>query len=330
MVGTIACNIPELLKQRVLRPKESKYSGPKHFLPKQSPSPSEARANDFYVYKRMSRMLDSEFPEKIGRDPIDPLEGFRAVPKVAKVSASRTVPTMSPGSSKAKQLLQDARAWDFKYSEALEQSQFLKNRALKQEKRAMKPPEFAMELPQAISRSDIILNLRLLAEMPIQSSEESDDDEYPISPTHSLEKKSMLRNSGRFSQSVSTLSTLRRSSIAFGRSSRASSTSNQQYLDNDDILLSNNEQKKAIWSGNLQDSRAIMQTDVSDPDSDETDKELGEMKKILESAKCRPFSDSRRCEHDEINPYGNSDFLNGALRGNRQISLCILKLPIDL
>ncbi len=317
MVGTIACNIPELLKQRVLRPKESKYSGSKHFLPKQSPSPLEARANDFYVYKRMSQMLDSEFPEKIGRDPIDPLEGFRAVPKVAKLSASRSAPALSQSSSKAKQLLQEARAWDFKYSEAIEQSQFLKTRALKQEKSARKPPEFAMELPHAISRSDIILNLRMLSEMPIQSSEESDDNEYPISPTRASEKKSIQRNSGRFSKSVSNLSTLRRSSIAFGRSQQAGSTANQQYLDTDDILLSNNEQKKAMCSGNLLDSRAIMQTDISDPDTDETDEELGEMKKILESAKCRPFSDSRRCEHDEINPYGNSDFLNGALRDNR-------------
>ncbi len=56
-----------------------------------------------------------------------------------------------------------------------------------------------------------------------------------------------------------------------------------------------------------------MQTDASDPDSDETDQELAEMKEILESAKRRPFSDSRRSGHDEINPYGNSDFLNGVL-----------------
>lgn len=308
LVGTIVFNIPEALKQRIPKTKESKYSGPKHLLPKQSPSPLDARANDFYVYKRMSRMLDSEFPEKIGRDPIDPLEGFRAAPVVAKVPASRASPMLSKSSSKAKQLLQDARAWDFKYSEALEQSKFLKKRELKLEKSGRKS-DIHIDLPQEISRSSIILNLRMLSEMTIHSSEESDDTECPMSETRESEQFLTTGNSGRFLKSATPL---RRSSLVFGRSPQATST--QELSANDDMLLSNNQQKRAILSKTLLDSRTIMQTDASDPDSDETDDDLAAMKSILESAKCRPFSDSRRCAHDEINPYGNSDFLNGALR----------------
>jgi hypothetical protein len=317
LVSTIICNIPEAINRRICKPKISKYSGPKHILPKQSPSPQDARANDFYVYKRMSRMLDNEFPQKIGCDPIDPLEGFRAVPKAAKESVSRAVAVLPPSSSKAKQLLQDARAWDFKFSEAIEQSQFLKSRALKLEK-SSRHPKVAIELPDATSRADIILSLRLLSEMPIQSSEESDDSQHPQSPASKSGNSSMQRNSSRFLNSASTISTLRRSSLAFGMSPHA--TSIREYLADGDILLSNNDQKRAIVSGTLQNSRAIMQTDASDPDSDETDQELAEMKNILESAKRRPFSDSRRSGYDEINPYGNSDFLNGVLRNMRFVS----------
>jgi hypothetical protein len=65
----------------------------------------------------------------------------------------------------------------------------------------------------------------------------------------------------------------------------------------------------------------MMQIDASDPDSDESDVELSALKQILERAKSRPYSDTRRCSHDEINPYGNSDYLNGVLVGSLFFSL---------
>jgi hypothetical protein len=308
LVGNIVLSIPEALKGRDVKPNESKYSAAKHFLPTQSPSPLDARENDFYVYKRMSRMLDTEFPKKIGCDPIDPLEGFWAAPKVAVASVSRSVPTLSPNTTRAKKMLQDARAWDFKYSEALEQSQFLKNREVKLQ-RSGRRTEIPVALSEATSRSEIISNLKVLSQMHIQSSEESDDTEYceslALGSVNSPEK-------GASSRFLKSCKSLNRTSLSFGRFSQATSTLSAELFDDDKILLSDKEKKRYIISME-KESRSVMQTDASDPDSDESDVELAGMKQILESAKFRPFSDSRRSAHDEINPYGNSDFLNGVL-----------------
>ena len=311
LVGSIVSNIPEALQRRAVKPKTSKCSTAKHFLPKQSPSPLDARENDFYVYKRMSRMLDTEFPTKIGCDPIDALEGFRATPKV-KVTvalAGRAVPASSPNSTRAKKMLQDARAWNFKYSEALEQSQFLKSRDMKAAQSGTKI-SIPFELSEATSRSEIISNLKMLTEMSIQSSEESDDSENHMSFTQ-LSKNSPEK--GKSSRLLKSCKTISLASSIFVRSSRSMSTLNPEPADDDSILLSNKEQKRSILTSKVLDSQSIMQTDASDPDTDESDVELSVMKQILESAKCRPFSDTRRCRHDEINPYGNSDYLNGVL-----------------
>ena len=305
LVGSIVSNIPEALQRRAVKPKTSKCSTAKHFLPKQSPSPLDARENDFYVYKRMSRMLDTEFPTKIGCDPIDALEGFRATPKV-KVTvalAGRAVPASSPNSTRAKKMLQDARAWNFKYSEALEQSQFLKSRDMKAAQNGRKI-SIPFELSEATSRSEIISNLKMLTEMSIQSSEESDDSENHMSFTQ-LSKNSPEK--GKSSRLLKSFKSISLASSIFVRSL------NPEPADDDSILLSNKEQKRSILTSKVLDSQSIMQTDASDPDTDESDVELSVMKQILESAKCRPFSDTRRCRHDEINPYGNSDYLNGVL-----------------
>jgi hypothetical protein len=306
LVGRIVLNIPEALKERAVKPDESKYSAAKYFLPTQSPSPLVARENDFYVYKRMSRMLESEFPKKIGCDPIDALEGFRATPKVAVATASCSVPVSSPNATRAKKMLQDARAWDFKYSEALEQSRFLKSREMKLEQSG-RITDIPSELSEATSRSEIISKLKVLSELRVQSSDSSDDNEYHTLPIHLSENSPDKRKSIRF---LTSFKSVNRTSIS-GRSLQATSTLCPDSLDDDKILLSDKEKKRSVVSGTLIDSRSVMQTDASDPDSDESDVELASMKQILETAKFRPFLDSRRCSHDEINPYGNSDFLNG-------------------
>jgi hypothetical protein len=315
LVDAIACDIPAALARRLPKPKQSKYTDMKHILPTQSPSPLDARQNDFYVFKRMSRMLDSEFPKKIGCDPIDPLEGlrekdnalFRAVPKGASVPNRHVAPMPSPNLSKAKKLLQDALAWEFQYSEALTQSQFLESRESKLAKSGRKQ-EILIQLSDSTSRSDIKADLRMLSGMTIISSDESDDAESannsPKSPS------SISENSPKGKDFFQSFKTLRRSALNFGRSPNGNLVSSL-CRDENDTLLSSTKQKRALLLRTHKDSRTIRQLDASDPDSDETDTELAEMKKILETAKCRPFSDSRRSVHDEINPYGNSDFLNG-------------------
>ena len=301
LIDAIVCDIPASLARRLPQPKQSKYSTAKHILPTQSPSPLDARDNDFYVYKRMSRMLDSEFPKKIGCDPIDALEGFRAVPKGLPVPTRRVVPLSSPNLSKAKKLLQDALAWEFQYSEALAQSQFIESRESKLAKSGRKQ-KIPIDVSDATTRSDIKANLRMLSEMTITSSDESDDAESVNGSPNSPKGKE---------DHFKTLSSLRRSSFTPGRSTNADFAASQEFGDDNDLLRSDSKQKRAHLLHNLKDSRAIMQTDASDPDSDEIDEELAEMKKVLETAKGRPFLDSRRSLHDEINPYGNSYFLNG-------------------
>jgi hypothetical protein len=166
LVNSILCSIPDAL-QRALKPNDKKHSGTKYFLPKQSPSPLDARENDFYVFKRMSRMLDSEFPQKIGSDSIDPLDGFRAAPHVkVKGSSSTATPAVSSSTSKAKKLLEDARAWDFKYSEAIEQSEFLKTRESKLKKSGQNS-HIPMNLTDATSRSDILTNSECCRKLPL-------------------------------------------------------------------------------------------------------------------------------------------------------------------
>jgi len=322
----VGFKIPEAIEQRVLKPKQSKYSGSKHVLPKQSPSPLDARANDFYVFKRISRMLESEFPKKLGCDPIDALEGFRVAPK-AKAAIpphSHAITMLSPNSSKANKMLQDARAWDFQFSEALEQSKFLKTREMKANKSGKKT-NYPVDLPEATSRSEIMTNLRLLSEISLQSSENSDDNEFSLTPTRVLDCSPRNGNSSPnvYLKSSKRSSTLRRHTLSVEKSLLDFSTSGMDCLEESNTLFSNIEQKRSIMSVHSMDSRTIMQTDASDPDSDETEKELADMKKILETAKCRPFLDSRRCSHDEINPYGNSDFLNGQSTNNACFAFCV-------
>jgi hypothetical protein len=313
----VGFKIPEAIEQRVLKPKQNKYLGPRHVLPKQSPSPLDARANDFYVFKRISRMLESEFPKKLGCDPIDALEGFRVAPKAAipiLAPHSPTITMLSPNSSKANKMLQDARAWDFQYSEALEQSKFLKTREKKANKSGKKPSN-PVDLLEATSRSEIMMNLRLLSEISIPSSENSDDNEFPMTSTR-------VSECSPYSKSSKRISTIGRHTFSVETSLVDFSTAGTYCLEENDILLSATAQKRSIMSRHSIDSRAIMQTDASDPDSDETEKELADMKKILETAKCRPFLDPRRCSHDEINPYGNSDFLNGKSTNNACFAFC--------
>lgn len=325
----VGFKIPEAIEQRVLKPKQSKYSGSKHVLPKQSPSPLDARANDFYVFKRISRMLESEFPKKLGCDPIDALEGFRVAPK-AKAAIpphSHAITMLSPNSSKANKMLQDTRAWDFQFSEALEQSKFLKTREMKANKSGKKTNN-PVDLPEATSRSEIMTNLRLLSEISLQSSENSDDNEFSLTITRVLDCSPRNGNSSPnvYLKSSKRSSTLRRHTLSVEKSLLDFSTSGMDCLEESNTLFSNIEQKRSIMSVHSMDSRTIMQTDASDPDSDETEKELADMKKILETAKCRPFLDSRRCSHDEINPYGNSDFLNGQSTNNACFAFCVCSI----
>jgi hypothetical protein len=313
----VGFKIPEAIEQRVLKPKQSKNSGPNYVLPKQSPSPLDARANDFYVFKRISRMLESEFPKKLGCDPIDALEGFRVAPKAAIPPHNHAITMLSPNSSKANKMLQDARAWDFQFSEALEQSKFLKTREMKANKSG-KNTHNPADLPEAITRSEIMTNIRLLSEISLQSSENSDDNEFSLTPTRVLDCSPRNGNSSPhvYLKCSKRSSILRHHTLSAEKSLLDFSTSGMDCLEESNMLFSNIEQKRSIMSVHSMDSRTIMQTDASDPDSDETDKELADMKKILETAKCRPFLDSRRCSHDEINPYGNSDFLNGQSTNN--------------